>query len=385
MTTHNILIIAPAQESRINTDVNLNGWQLDQLKYVALLLQVPLVPTTTVPDLPNPMRPFSTRETSVPPLVPRDAPNSAASYGLDDEAAAQMAAHGGALCILPGAQGKCALYNEVVQTAQKWQISAELKLPKNIIVLNGAFTMTAASSAFRNTLDRPTRIYSLGHDLMSLTTRWHMRPIWERGGLVTFSPSFLLFNYDRLGPIMRIIRTDPNWAAYIHPSTMIWLNEHMKRKSPNPVASFAALTSSLFFDDNLLRLAGTMSAQTSGLAVSCAPPDLPQRAKCTLWVDWLGKVFNTTEYEPLVELCREWANHTGAPGADSTVAEVDETSWNDLVVMRTIPHIVPYRRCIYIGSVCPKVATMASVEKGNRTGVELITADSFESVYAGVS
>lgn len=381
MTTHNILIIAPAKTSRIETEADLNGWKMDQLDIVAILLKVPMVPTTTVSDLPNPVRPFATKETSVPPPVPVDAPNTAVSYGFDDEAAAQVAARG-SLCILPSSQRSSAFYMQVVQQAQTVKIKADPHNPKTVLVLNGTFSSATATDTFRNTFDRPTRYYSLGHDLMSLTTRWQMRPIWETGALVTFSPSFLLLNSERLGDIMKVIRTEPLWAAYIIPSTLIFLDEHLKKKAQDPVGAFGALTSALFLDDNERRLAGTMSTETSGLTVSCAPPPLPIRELCTRWIDWLGRVFKCTEYAPLVDLCLEYVveSRSRVPGPEATIAEVEEASINDLISMRTLPHTVPYRRCIYVGSLGPKLVDVAK-----KNGIDWIMPDSFDSVFAGVS
>jgi hypothetical protein len=53
--------MARADESRIAIDVDLNGWKLEQLTYVALIVKVPLVPNEKIPNLPNPVRPFAAK------------------------------------------------------------------------------------------------------------------------------------------------------------------------------------------------------------------------------------------------------------------------------------------------------------------------------------
>lgn len=382
VVSHNILIIAGGGDSRIAQEAELNGWDIQQLDYVAVLIEVPLTPAVALPDLPNPVRPFLAKQPT-PPLPNGPAPNTVASYGFDDEAVSRMKPNA-ALYVLPATYMLCNIYGEVVKQAERSKLKAPPPdvSPDVLLILNGAFHTVLRSGTFRRSLDRSTRYYSLGHDLMSMSPRWHLRPIWETGGLVTFSPSFLLGNFDIFTSIMKVIRTAPNWAAYIIPDTLLFFDQKYRIKSTDASRAFATLTSALFLDDNRHRLAGTMSTETSGLVVSCSPPPLPLPESCKEWLEWVGRVFKCTDYDDLLDLCREWKVSQGsvAHDADLVLADVEKAAFHDLAAMRRRPHCVPYRRCIMVGSLS-RLEELRGVAENN--SIDLISAEQFEATFAG--
>jgi hypothetical protein len=78
------------------------------------------------------------------------------------------------------------------------------------------------SSNLRDNIPRRTTIMSVGPTLALLPSQWRARKIWVSGGLVTFSPTFILRSSEKFGEIMKMIRTSHNWAAYVIPSVIEW-------------------------------------------------------------------------------------------------------------------------------------------------------------------
>jgi hypothetical protein len=121
--------------------------------------------------------------------------------------------------------------------------------------------------------------------------------------------------------------------------------------------AFEALSKSLFLDENLLRLSGSLAPSGGGLAVSCSPPSIHDSDGCQRWMAWLRKVADEWVYENLADLCFGVRPHDFTlPMGESKPRELDlvdieQSQLNDLVAMRTRPHLLPYRRYLYIGEV----------------------------------
>ncbi|BEI93027.1 uncharacterized protein CcaverHIS019_0506550 [Cutaneotrichosporon cavernicola] len=376
VTSRNILLMSRADQSRIGVDADLNGWKMEQLTYVAFLVKVPLVPNEKVADLPNPVRPFAQKEQPPALAIPRRLHSIASSFGFDDDTASQLGQEK-TLSVVPNYFRPTVLYHEIVATAERCGLKPNNEDPETILVLNGAFSQTTTSKRFRRTLTKETRYMSIGADLTSIISRWQLRPIWETGGLVTFSPTFFLLQHRSLGEIMNVIRSAPNWAAYITPTTLLYVNDMIeKKKSPDPARSFVALTQALSLDDNQRRIAGEMSTETSSLVVSAAPPMLVLRQPCELWIDWLGKIFECTDYATLLKLCRQWARVCNHAESGLALLDTEKISIADLIKMRNLPHIVPYRRCIYVGSIKDEQSREATAN-----GIDVISPDAFFSTF----
>lgn len=133
------------------------------------------------------------------------------------------------------------------------------------------------------------------------------------------------------------------------------------RRCPNPTKAFDALSRSLFLDQHLLRLSGSASAAGGGLAVSCAPPGIHQVEACTKWMDWLRKIDETSDYDKLIDLCLGVApadffslDEVGVEKKESIrkeleLVDIERAQLEDLIAMRSRPHLLPYRRYIHIG------------------------------------
>lgn len=121
--------------------------------------------------------------------------------------------------------------------------------------------------------------------------------------------------------------------------------------------AFEALSKSLFLDENLLRLSGSLGPSGGGLAVSCAPPVVHDTEGCHRWMEWLRKVSDERVYEGLTGLCfgvqpRDFAG----PVAESKpreleLVDIERSQMEELVSMRAKPHLLPYRRYLYIGEI----------------------------------
>ncbi|GMK55535.1 hypothetical protein CspeluHIS016_0205910 [Cutaneotrichosporon spelunceum] len=377
VSSHNILMMTRADESRIDVAADLNGWKLDQLSYVAFLVKVPLVSNDKVANLPNPVRPFPPKQT-LATSTPRRLDSIASSFGFDDNAASQLGSEK-TLSVIPADFRTTVLYQEIIATANRCGIRPGTDVPETALVLNGAFSSATTNSMFRRTLTKQTGYMSIGADLYSPISYWQLRPIWETGGLVTFSPTFFLFQHRTLADIMKVIRSAPNWAAYITPTTLLYVDKAIEQaKGFNPVASFAALTHALFLDDNQRRIGGEMSSDTSGIVVSSAPPMPVSRSSCERWLDWLGKIFDCTDHTMLLKLCRQWTRIFHHDEAELGTDEVEKISMGDLIKMRNMPHSVLYRRCIYVGSIKEE-----QKREGVANGIDVISPDEFFSTFMG--
>ena len=90
------------------------------------------------------------------------------------------------------------------------------------LVTNANMHRTVSSSNTRKILPRRTPIYAFGPNLQLYPSQWQLRRIWRSGGLVTFSPTFVLRSPEKFSEIMRLIRTSKGWAAYLLPSVLEW-------------------------------------------------------------------------------------------------------------------------------------------------------------------
>lgn len=79
--------------------------------------------------------------------------------------------------------------------------------------------------------------------------------------------------------------------------------------------------------------------------------------KCARWLEWLHQVSTATEYQTLVNLCNDHVRG-GGPGKsaeindmDLELVDIEKKQIEDLTNMRKSPHLLPYRRYIYIGEV----------------------------------
>jgi hypothetical protein len=76
-------------------------------------------------------------------------------------------------------------------------------------------------------------------------------------------------------------------------------------------------------------------------------------------MEWLQQVSTTTDYQNLVNLCHDYVRSRGGSvdkmvelyDADLELVDIEKKQIEDLTNMRKSPHLLPYRRYIYIGEV----------------------------------
>jgi hypothetical protein len=130
-------------------------------------------------------------------------------------------------------------------------------------------------------------------------------------------------------------------------------------RCPNPTLAYQTFTQSLFFDQNLLNLSGSAAGAGGGLAVSTCPPLMSHSDRCARWLDWLQQSSTATDYQNLVDLCHDYvrarSSGTGKMVADNDMdlelVDIEKKQLEDLTNMRNSPHLLPYRRYIFIGEV----------------------------------
>jgi len=133
------------------------------------------------------------------------------------------------------------------------------------------------------------------------------------------------------------------------------------RRCPNPTLAYQTFTQSLFLDQNLLNLSGSPAGAGGGLAVSTCPPLMSHSERCARWLEWLQQSSTATDYQTLVDLCHDYVRARG-PGTgtsktgmenelDLELVDIEKKQLEDLTNMRKSPHLLPYRRYIFIGEV----------------------------------
>jgi hypothetical protein len=129
------------------------------------------------------------------------------------------------------------------------------------------------------------------------------------------------------------------------------------RRCPNTTQSYQTFTQSLFLDEHLLHLSGSAAGAGGGLAISTCPPPMSRTERCARWLDWLQQVSTSTDYHTLVKLCHDFVVSRGGDKAvemdemDLELVDIEKKQIEDLTNMRKSPHLLPYRRYIYIGEV----------------------------------
>ena len=112
------------------------------------------------------------------------------------------------------------------------------------------------------------------------------------------------------------------------------------------------------FDEAVLKISGSHADSGGDLAVSCAPPCIHDEEGCAAWQGWLGKVRRQTDFEGIVSACEGVSTSTFKTDAEDRkmasyldLVDVEQGQLEDLSVMRARPHLLPYRRYLYVGEV----------------------------------
>lgn len=107
------------------------------------------------------------------------------------------------------------------------------------------------------------------------------------------------------------------------------------------------------------------------------------------WTAWLRKVCEAPDFQSLVELSLGVRSDTFVttsapdrpPSSMLDQIDIETAQIKDLTAMRMRPHLLPYRRYMYIGEI--------SLERGSRDkiggAVEFVAAEDFPAIFSGVS
>ena len=228
ISAHYALVLA-APGSVDMSDTGLGQWQYDEIKFAVFVIELPLGSgSKNAPRLPNPVRPNLGEPALYDPVdqKPNVLPQTTSlldSYGLAHDFLATL--RNRTVYKYPGSEGPIdVLHDSVVEGFKMAGVRAieGADLPENMLVTNQKFTKTLRSSTVRAILSRRTPIYAFGPSLQLYPEQWTRQKIWQTGGLVTFSPTFILRSPDKFAEIMTTIRTVDTWAAYMLPSVIEW-------------------------------------------------------------------------------------------------------------------------------------------------------------------
>lgn len=221
ITAHFALVLA-SPDSVDMSSIGLGLWIFDEIKLALFVFALPLGSgSITTPCLPNPVRPDFSEPLDQKPMVTPPEMSLLESYGFDHDFMSSM--RNRTAIKYPGAEGPADVLDEVItQRLKTAGVQPTADLPENLFVLNQKFGKALRSSTVRSVLSRRTAIYAFGPSLQLHPNQWKRQRIWQRGGLVTFSPTFILRSPEKFSEIMKTIRTVDTWAAYVLPSVIEW-------------------------------------------------------------------------------------------------------------------------------------------------------------------
>ncbi len=187
-----------------------------------VLMSLPL--TSAYPRPPNPVRlEFDEKPIIKSGLNLGETVTTLESVGVTEDFLLNLT--GRSAFMYPKTEGSADLLKATLHSAFQ-QIGIRLPLedsaPEIGIISASKLAKAVRSGAVRSYLPQRTKLYTIGPSLSTLPSQWLLQPIWQTGGLVTFSPTFILRSPERFGDIMRTIRASTSWAAYILPSLVEW-------------------------------------------------------------------------------------------------------------------------------------------------------------------
>jgi hypothetical protein len=227
---HFAIIMAPAKfaESSI-LSLGLGPWAtVSEIGMALLVLAIPL-DTVPPPSLPNPVRPDLDADEDKKPSTLTYPTHCFASYGLTPEYFHSLRRTRSVR--YPGQEGHYDVLHHLIE--HEFSVNEviphdEYHVPENVLIMNNKFTRAVKSSTLDKTINRRTKYFAAGPALHLLPSQWKLREIWTTGGLVTFSPTFVLRSPEKVAEIMSMIRIAPNWAAYVTPQLVQWVHASWK-------------------------------------------------------------------------------------------------------------------------------------------------------------
>lgn len=231
MTEHFAIILAhiTAVEGAVRS-LGLGSWPVpSEIGMTLLVLALPL-DSGPSPMLPNPAQPILDVKDEKPTTIKTGYPmHILASYDLTPDFF--HALRGTRAIRYPGQETHYDILGTFIEHefTDKGVIPHNEQIPpENVLFMNSKYTRAIKSTTLTRTVDRRTKYYAVGPALHLLPSQWALREIWATGGLVTFSPTFVLRSPGKLAEIMKMIRVAPNWAAYVTPQLVQWVHASWK-------------------------------------------------------------------------------------------------------------------------------------------------------------
>jgi hypothetical protein len=230
---HYALVLATSSQVDFG-HLPLGDWDKDDIGLALFLLALPLNEASS-PMMPNPVKPISEDISLSPRKLDAPLPSPSPlleSYGLFPSTFERLS-NRSAVIRWPSVGRLDVLHDAVVQSFQQYQVHGtgpgagadgvgSTPTLDTFFISNHKLASHLRSSNLRDNIPRRTTIMSVGPTLALLPSQWRARKIWISGGLVTFSPTFILRSPEKFGEIMKMIRTSHNWAAYVIPSVIEW-------------------------------------------------------------------------------------------------------------------------------------------------------------------
>lgn len=224
-----IIVHARVAEQAIHS-IGLGPWtSVDDVNMALLVLSIPL-DSNPPPTLPNPVQPDVDVKDEKPRSIKTAYPvHILASYDLTPEFFYNL--KGTRTIQYPGQLGHYDILSEFIAHEYQEQgvVGHSDQHPSdNVVFANSKYTRSVKSATLQATVGRRTRFYAAGPALHLLPSQWGLTEIWSTGGLVTFSPTFVLRSPAKFAEIMKMIRVAPNWAAYVTPQLVQWVHTSWK-------------------------------------------------------------------------------------------------------------------------------------------------------------
>lgn len=214
-----------------NVGLGLGPWS--DFSKVGVALFVLALPLTSAPppDLPNPVRPDALIMTNLKPNIDMiSGPDHMfASYGLSPQYFAALT--GRRAIIYPPVENECDSLHRRIDKEFSFQNVLphdDRATPEHVLFKSNKMSRAVKSSTIRSTANRRTQYFAVGPAMHLAPSQWGLTEIWKTGGLVTFSPTMILRHPQKFNDIMNIIRMAPNWAAYIIPEVVQWVEASWK-------------------------------------------------------------------------------------------------------------------------------------------------------------
>jgi hypothetical protein len=226
VSSHYAIVVASGSEFQLHTR-HLDGANHNEPGPVLFLVEMPLVSTQPTPKLPNPLRPLEAPLPSPEPHTAREETLSILeTYGITPD-------------FLGGLRGKVVAkyppFDSPIDYCRNTLVSA-LKTSGSVagpegatkdvlILMNHKFAKSVRHAILRAAVSAHTELYTVGPSLRLPPSEWRLKRIWARGGIVTFSPTFILQSPSEFEGIMATLRTSDSWFAYVTPSTAEWIEQ----------------------------------------------------------------------------------------------------------------------------------------------------------------